>query len=95
MWKAHGKTTTLQLFLDSLSPKTEKLSLEGTMDLSRDRLILELGLEYYLTLQQTTQFYLLILQGKSKVDPVHKQVPGNEDVWESGGIAPHINLGTI
>jgi hypothetical protein len=29
-------------FLDSLSPKTEKLSLEGTMDLSRDRLILEL-----------------------------------------------------
>jgi hypothetical protein len=42
MWKANGKTTTLQLFLDSLSPKTEKLSLEGTMDLSRDRLILEL-----------------------------------------------------
>jgi hypothetical protein len=40
--KANGKTTTLQLFLDSLSPKTEKLSLEGTMDLSRDRLILEL-----------------------------------------------------
>jgi hypothetical protein len=39
MWKANGKTTTLQLFLDSLSPKTEKLSLEGTMDLSRDRLI--------------------------------------------------------
>jgi hypothetical protein len=47
MWKANGKTTTLQLFLDSLSPnspKTEKLSLEGTMDLSRDRLILELEL---------------------------------------------------
>jgi ABC-type uncharacterized transport system ATPase subunit len=42
MWKANGKTTTLQLLLDSLSPKTEKLSLEGTMDLSRDRLILEL-----------------------------------------------------
>jgi hypothetical protein len=42
MWKANGKTTILQLFLDSLSPKTEKLSLEGTMDLSRDRLILEL-----------------------------------------------------
>jgi hypothetical protein len=39
MWKANGKTTTLQRFL---SPKTEKLSLEGTMDLSRDRLILEL-----------------------------------------------------
>jgi hypothetical protein len=39
MWKANGKTTTLQLFLDSLSPKTEKLSLEETMDLSRDRLI--------------------------------------------------------
>jgi ABC-type uncharacterized transport system ATPase subunit len=37
MWKANGKTTTLQLFLDGLSPKTEKLSLEGTMDLSRDR----------------------------------------------------------
>jgi hypothetical protein len=46
MWKANGKTTTLQLFLDSLSPKTEKLSFEGTMDLSRDRLILELGNEY-------------------------------------------------
>jgi hypothetical protein len=42
MWKANGKTTTLQLFLNSLSPETEKLSLEGTMDLSRDRLILEL-----------------------------------------------------
>jgi hypothetical protein len=42
MWKANGKTTTLQLFLDSLSPKTEKLSLEEAMDLSRDRLILEL-----------------------------------------------------
>jgi hypothetical protein len=41
MWKANGKTTTLELFLDSLSPKTEKLSLEGAMDLSRDRLILE------------------------------------------------------
>jgi hypothetical protein len=26
-------------FLDSLSPKTEKLSLEETVDLSRDRLI--------------------------------------------------------
>jgi hypothetical protein len=42
MWKANGKTTTLYLFLDSLSPKTEKLSLEEAMDLSRDRLILEL-----------------------------------------------------
>jgi hypothetical protein len=42
MWKANGKTTTLQLFLDSLSPKTEKLSLEGTMDLSRDRIILDI-----------------------------------------------------
>jgi hypothetical protein len=42
MWKANGKTTTLLLFLDSLSPKTEKLSLEQAMDLSRDRLILEL-----------------------------------------------------
>jgi hypothetical protein len=41
MWKANGKTTTLQLFLDSPSPKTEKLSLEETTDLSRDRLILE------------------------------------------------------
>jgi hypothetical protein len=42
MWKANGKTTTLQLFLDSLSPKTERLSLEEAVDLSRDRLILEL-----------------------------------------------------
>jgi hypothetical protein len=42
MWKANGKTTTLYLFLDILSPKIEKLSLEEAMDLSRDRLILEL-----------------------------------------------------
>jgi hypothetical protein len=57
MWKANGKTTTLQLFLDSLSPKTMRdassgvklkialfgeLSLEEAMDLSRDRQILEL-----------------------------------------------------
>jgi hypothetical protein len=42
MWKANGKTTTLKLFLGSLSPKTEKLSLEEAMDLSRDRIILEL-----------------------------------------------------
>jgi hypothetical protein len=35
------------LFLDSLSPKTEKLSLEGIMDLSRDRLILELDILIY------------------------------------------------
>jgi hypothetical protein len=45
MWKANGKTTTLKLFLDSLSPKTEKLSLEEAMDLSRDRIILELELD--------------------------------------------------
>jgi hypothetical protein len=42
MWKANGKTTTLQFFLDSFSPKTEKLSLEEAMNLSRDSLILEL-----------------------------------------------------
>jgi hypothetical protein len=57
MWKANGKTTTLQLFLDSLSPKNKRdassgdklkialfgdLSLEEAMDLSRDRQILEL-----------------------------------------------------
>jgi hypothetical protein len=42
MWKANGKTTTLKLFLDSFSPKREKLSFEEAMDLSRDRLILEL-----------------------------------------------------
>jgi hypothetical protein len=42
MWKANGKTTTLLLLLDSLSPKTEKLSLEEAMDLSRNSLILEL-----------------------------------------------------
>jgi hypothetical protein len=35
MWKANGKTTTLQLFLDRLSPKT--LTLEEAVDLSRDR----------------------------------------------------------
>jgi hypothetical protein len=57
MWKANGKPTTLQLFLDSLSPKNMRdsssgdklkiaffgdLSLEEAMDLSRDRVILEL-----------------------------------------------------
>jgi hypothetical protein len=42
MWKANGKITTLKLFLDSLSPKPEKLSLEEAMDLSRYRIILEL-----------------------------------------------------
>jgi hypothetical protein len=56
MWKANGKTTTLQLFLDSPSPKNMRdsssgdklkialfgeLSLEEAMDLSRDRQILE------------------------------------------------------
>jgi hypothetical protein len=60
MWKANGKTTTLQLFLDSLSSKNMRdassgdklknaffgdLSLEEAMDLSRDRQILELELE--------------------------------------------------
>jgi hypothetical protein len=50
MWKTNGKTTTLQHFLDSLSPKTEKLSLEGTMDLSQDRLILELDSHYIIIL---------------------------------------------
>jgi hypothetical protein len=57
MWKANGKTTTLQLFLDNLSPKNMRdassgvklkialfgeLSLEEAMDLSRDRQILEI-----------------------------------------------------
>jgi hypothetical protein len=57
MWKANGKTTTLQLFLDSLSLKNMRdassgdklkfalfgdLSLEEAMDLSRDRQIIEL-----------------------------------------------------
>jgi hypothetical protein len=57
MWKANGKTTTLQLFLHSFSPKNMrdassgdklkialfgKLSLEEAMDLSRDKQILEL-----------------------------------------------------
>jgi hypothetical protein len=56
MWKENGKTTTLQLFLDSLSPKNMRdassrdklkialfgeLSLEEAMDLSQDRQILE------------------------------------------------------
>jgi hypothetical protein len=60
MWKANGKTTTLQLFLESLSPKYMQdsssggklkialfgdLSLEEAMDLSRDSQILELGLK--------------------------------------------------
>jgi hypothetical protein len=48
MWKANGKTTTLKLFLDSVSPKTEKLSLEGPMDLLRDRIILELEIPLFL-----------------------------------------------
>jgi hypothetical protein len=47
MWKANGKTTTLQLFLDSLSPKT--LSLEEAMDLSRDRQTEEEDSSYWAT----------------------------------------------
>jgi hypothetical protein len=47
MWKANEETTTLLLFLDSLSPNTEKLSLEGAMNLSRDRLILEPDIAEY------------------------------------------------
>jgi hypothetical protein len=68
MWKANGKTTTLQLFLDSLSPKTKKLSLEEAMDLSQDRLILELELglkmeaicssETLVVTQQTTRRHI-------------------------------------
>jgi hypothetical protein len=30
MWKANGKPTTLKLFLDLLSPKTEKHIIERT-----------------------------------------------------------------
>jgi hypothetical protein len=63
MWKANGKTTTLQLSLDSLSPKNMRdsssgdklkialfgaLSLEEAMDLSRDRQIHVLELEHML-----------------------------------------------
>jgi hypothetical protein len=62
MWKTNGKTTTLQLFPDSLSPKNMRdsssgdkleialfgdLSLEEAMDLSRDGQILEPELQYY------------------------------------------------
>jgi hypothetical protein len=62
MWKANGKTTTLQLFLDSLFPKNMRvassedklkialfgeLSLEEAVDLSRDRQILELEGYFY------------------------------------------------
>jgi hypothetical protein len=69
MWKANGKTTTLQLFLDSLSPKSMRdassgvklkiaifgeLSLEQAMDLSRDRQILEWKL-----VQETVRGYEL------------------------------------
>jgi hypothetical protein len=58
MWKANGKTTTFQLFLDSPSPKNMRdassgdkikialfgeLSLEEAMDMSRDRQILDLN----------------------------------------------------
>jgi hypothetical protein len=60
MWKANGKTTTLQLSLDSLPPKNMRdsssadklkialfgdLSLEEAMYLSRDRQILELDMD--------------------------------------------------
>jgi hypothetical protein len=61
MWKANGKATTLQLFLDSLSPKYMRdassgdklkialfgeISLEEAMDLSRDRQVLDLTTIY-------------------------------------------------
>jgi hypothetical protein len=42
MWKANGKKLPHYYFSWTVSPKTEKLSLEEAMDLSRDRLILEL-----------------------------------------------------
>jgi hypothetical protein len=59
MWKANRKTTTLLLFLDSPSPKTEKLSLEEAMNLSRDRLILELDTENKLPLSMWHMFYAM------------------------------------
>jgi hypothetical protein len=40
MWKANGKTNTLVLFLESLFPNLEK-----AMDLSQDRLLLDLTLD--------------------------------------------------
>jgi hypothetical protein len=69
MWKANGKTTTLQLFLDRLSPKSMRdassgdklkialfgeLSLEEAMDLSRDRQILYLVDNKHITTAQPT-----------------------------------------
>jgi hypothetical protein len=67
MWKANGKTTTLQLFLDSVSPKTEKLSLEETMDLSRDRLILEL--------EHGTHWLVGLVGHRAVLDAVEKSLP--------------------
>jgi hypothetical protein len=74
MWKANGKTTTLQLFLDSVSPRNMRdsssgdklkialfgnLSLEEAMDLSRDRLILEL--EYTIVRTHQNLLYMCVI----------------------------------
>jgi hypothetical protein len=60
MWKANGKTTTLQTFLDSLSPET--LNLEEAMDLSRDRNEMMMMRQIWTTLKLTSNellFYFL------------------------------------
>jgi hypothetical protein len=77
MWKANGKTTTLQLFLDSLSPKNVRdassgvklkialfgeLSLEEDMDLSRDRQILDLIIVLYIFLISIKPVFISLIK---------------------------------
>jgi hypothetical protein len=47
MWKANGKTTTLQLFLDSLSPKNMRDASSG--DKLKIALFGDLSLDYCLS----------------------------------------------
>jgi hypothetical protein len=73
MWKANGETTTLQLFLDSLSPKNMQdassgvklkialfgeLSLEEAMDLSQDRQIFLYSVDGYHCFRGTNFLHL-------------------------------------
>jgi hypothetical protein len=83
MWKANGKPTTLKLFLDRLSQKTEKLRLEETMDLSRDRLILEFEMPNMNSICPTVQVlvrstYIQTTRIK-KTDPSYSQ--GAQNVY--------------
>jgi hypothetical protein len=91
MWKANGKTTTLQLFLDSFLPKNMRnsssgdLSLEEAMDLSRDRQILEQVLKLLFMQFFPALYYFIPL--RSKYNPQHLVLKPLSDVVYSWYLA--------